>query len=167
MSSTQITRDLETVQSELAQAEQQAATATGEDLGAIGGMVAGLRAKIEALQGQRTAAQRKEQERAAQELAQHKAEERRAAIVVLEERRTSIVATFAEWESDMLGEEDRVVALWGRYDALQASIRKHTKDAQALGADVPIILEPSQRMRRLQTGLSPAIKWPARRNMAR
>ena len=74
------------------------------------------------------------------------------------------MATFDDWQGRILAQEDQVHALWDEYAALQGDIRRYTKDAQALGAAdlAPVILEPSQRLRRIMAGVSPAIKWPAR-----
>jgi chromosome segregation ATPase len=149
-------------EADLAAAEHAAANADASKLASAGGLLAGLRARLDGLR------QRKAQEDAeAAKAAAAKAEkEKAAAIAALHARQAELVARLGAWPATLFELEKRANAVWADYGDIQQAIADLAADGQRLGIGAPPVLAPwgnqtDEHLRLIQRGASP-VKWWAR-----
>jgi chromosome segregation ATPase len=145
---------------DLANAEKSCADAS--DLATAGGLLAGLRARLDGLR------QRKAREDAeAAKAAAAKAEaERAAAIEAIKARQAELTARLGAWPATLFELEKRADAVWADYGDIQQAIADLAADGQRLGIGAPPVLatwgtDVDAHLRLIQRGSS-AVKWWAR-----
>lgn len=165
MGSKDIRAKLGATEGELREAEAQAAKAKPDKLEAIGALVAGLQAKVKALQSQLRETEGKEAEAEAERERKRAERERAAAVKDFQKRRQAHVDAWKRWASRMEGLEVELLTLWGEYGDMLAERKDLAAEAKTLGLQLGDVTQGvgSELFDRMTRGSTPLVNWSSRR----
>jgi len=152
------------VEGELQVAERKAVEAPAAELGGIGALIAGSRARLSGLRDALSAAMATQERKAEAEAAKAAAQAREEAIVAVRAKQADLEGRTRAFFSGIIEAEDRVVDLWAEWDRIKREEKELSEEAAALGVSAPLGVATPERVREIARGRSVFLRWkPAQR----
>jgi chromosome segregation ATPase len=140
---------------------QRASSVTGEALASVGGLLAGLRAKLDGLQRRRAQEVASEQAAATHKAERERAAQQAAAMADVKARQEALTARLATWAARLLALDTEAAAVWVDFEAIQQAIEVLASDAAHLGTDAAVTLTQTPEVERIQRGHG-NVRWLGR-----
>ena len=147
------------IEADLQVAERQAVEAPTSELGAVGALIAGLRARLSGLRDALAAAMAWQERKAEVEAAKAAAAAREEAIAGIRARQADLEGRTRAFFDGIIEVEDRLIDLWAEWDRIKREEKELSEEASALGVSAPLGVATPERVREIARGRSVFLRW--------